>query len=159
MIERSLIFFNPSRELLLFNLDKFLEFFKKQFHFKLHLNPEVVQSVVKLFVEQNALFKVELNQLWLTAADCPFVDELDRLGLVSNDGGHPLYRVTERPDGPFVGMLRPPSRVIEAKSAEDGVLLTGEVSADVGGFFLAMDEAGDCTGHKWVLVEHGDLGY
>ena len=159
MVERPLVFFNPPNELLLLNLNKFLEFFKKQLHFELHLNPKIVQSAFQLFIQKCAFFKVEFDELWLTAADCPLIDELDRLGLVSDDRSHPLYRVTERSDSPFVGMLRPPSRVIEAKSAEDGVLLAGEVGADVGGFFLAMDKTCDCAGYKGVLVKHGDLGY
>ena len=49
-------------------------------------------------------------------------------------------------------MLAPPSRVVEAEIAEESVLLAGQLGADMGGFLLAMDEAGHRTRQERILV-------
>lgn len=49
-------------------------------------------------------------------------------------------------------MLAAPSAVVEANIAKKGVLLACEVSADMRGFLLAMQEAGDSPGKERILI-------
>ena len=93
MVEWSLVILDFTGELLLLNLDQFLKFFHKQFHFELHLNSQIVQPVLQLFVEHHAFLEIKFDKLWLTAAHSPLVNELDGLGLVSDDRSHPLDRI------------------------------------------------------------------
>ena len=58
-----------------------------------------------------------------------------------------------------MGMVCPQTRVAEAEVAEDGTLSAGEFCADVGGSFLAVEEAGDNSGCEWAIVDHIDYNY
>jgi hypothetical protein len=53
-----------------------------------------------------------------------------------------------------VRVLRSPSGIVEAESAENGVLLAGEVSADVSSLLLSMDEAGYGARGKGIVIKH-----
>lgn len=150
--EAALVLLQSTGEVELFGLDLLLELLHEQLHLQLQLHAQVVQPVVELFGQQRPLLEVELYELGLSAADGALVQQLHRLRLRADGSRQPLHSLAERLHGTLMGMLAAPSRVAEAEAAEEGVLLAGQLRADVRRLLLAMQQAGHRTRQERVLV-------